>query len=253
MGALHDGHLSLVRRSLEENDLTVASIFVNPIQFNDKNDLEKYPRNNEEDRRLLEQAGCDILFLPPTVEIYPSKPNVKVGIKGMDSQMEGKFRQDHFSGVAVVVLKLFNIILPHRAYFGQKDYQQYKIIDQLAKDLSYDIQVKMAPTVREESGLAMSSRNKRLGADEKLVASELYRSLKLGATELKKSRDVQQVKEVVREKLQSTGSFEIDYFEIADADNLTSLEAINSHKRVVLCAALHLGNVRLIDNMIVEL
>ena len=180
MGALHDGHLSLIKRSGKENDLTVCSIFVNPIQFNNPADLEKYPRMPEKDSELLKTAGCDVVFLPSTEEIYPGGKTVTVDVDfGMlDKVMEGKFRPGHFSGVAVVVKTLLDIVEPDRAYFGKKDYQQLAVIRHMVNTLHMPVEIVACETVREPDGLAMSSRNLRLTPEERERAPEIYHVLR---------------------------------------------------------------------------
>ena len=177
MGTLHKGHLSLLQRSKDENDISLCSIFVNPIQFNNKQDLEKYPRTLEEDCRKLEQAGCDIVFAPSVDEMYPEKVKMQYDFGHLDKVMEGKHRPGHFNGMAVVVKKLFDICIPHRAYFGEKDFQQLMIIRELVKMNKIPVTVIGCAIIREDDGLAMSSRNTRLSPHERSIAPEIHKTL----------------------------------------------------------------------------
>ncbi len=251
MGALHEGHLSLVRASKGENEVTLATIFVNPIQFNNASDLEKYPRTLENDLLLLEKSGCDALFAPDEQEMYASPPSIKMDFGNLEKVMEGAFRPGHFSGVGVVVAKLFNIIKPNHAYFGQKDLQQFLVIQQMVKDLSFPIRVHACPIIRESDGLAMSSRNVRLSPQNRPVAAQLYQAL-LRAKEMAPKEGVEKTKQMVASFIGQNSAFTLEYFEIADGVSLASVADIASHKRVALCIAVYLDGVRLIDNVVME-
>lgn len=248
MGALHQGHLQLVRRSRDENDLTGCSIFVNPIQFNNPEDLSKYPRTLEEDLRLLEETGCDFVFVPSVEEMYPAPVEEKYDFGELERVMEGAHRPGHFNGVAVVVRKLLDISQPDRAYFGEKDFQQLRIIQALVKMEKMPVEIVPCPTVREADGLAMSSRNRRLSDEERAVAPEIFQTL-LQAKAMVKKVPVEEVKRISKARLESKG-FRVDYFEIADAGTLQTITGWEGNERIIACVAVFLGEVRLIDNMI---
>jgi pantoate--beta-alanine ligase len=248
MGALHEGHLSLVRISKNQNDFTVASIFVNPTQFNDKSDLKKYPRMPERDQKMLSDAGCDALFMPSEQEIYP-EPDTRVfdfGILG--SVMEGEHRPGHFNGVAQVVTRLFDIVRPHKAYFGLKDFQQLAIIKKVTSDLNYPVDIIPCPIIREQDGLAMSSRNMLLSREEHESALILSKSLFM-ARDMKPLNTPGEVKEKVTGIIKSTPGFELEYFEIVHATSLLPVGSWGSGEEIVGCLAARVGKVRLIDNI----
>lgn len=253
MGALHQGHLKLISTSKAENDLTICSIFVNPTQFNNESDLTNYPRKIEEDKVLLKEHGCDILFAPSNEEMYPQKAVLKLDFGFLEKNMEGKFRQGHFNGVGLVVGKLFNIINPDKAYFGQKDIQQFFIVQQLVKDLSFPVQLVRIPTVREADGLAMSSRNTRLSPTLRKKAPIIYHTLLNSAEQLKEGRDIGEIKDYVRELFLDDNDFKLEYFEVASSESLEVLTSIPQKGEVILCIAIHLGDVRLIDNLFIIL
>lgn len=247
MGALHAGHIALVRRARHENALATCSIFVNPIQFNNPEDLRKYPRTLEDDLRMLREAGCDMVFVPEVDEMYPEPVVTKYDFGPLERVMEGKFRPGHFNGVAVVVGRLLRIMEPQRAYFGEKDFQQLRIIQSLVQMESLPVEIVPCPTIREAGGLAMSSRNRRLTEAERTVAPEIFRTL----SEVKSKAGkvpVGELKAWAAERITSLG-MEVEYFEIADPETLQSVE--NWDEKPVLRAfvACFLGNVRLIDNM----
>ena len=250
MGALHDGHLELIRISRQENDLTVCSIYVNPAQFNNASDLEKYPRTLASDTALLEAAGCDAIFAPANAEMYATPSQLHFDMGHLDKILEGEFRPGHFSGVALVVSKLFNIVAPTRAYFGQKDFQQLKVIMKLVEELMFDIELRSVPIVREATGLAMSSRNQRLNAEEKERATVFYRSLLLAKDLLKKGESIIPVREKVKQLCESEPAVRLEYFEWVDTVNLKPAENVSS--QTILLIAGYVGEVRLIDNLIVE-
>jgi len=254
MGALHPGHLSLVNQAKKQNNIVVCSIFVNPTQFNDPEDFKKYPITLEKDILILEEAGCDILFIPSVEDIYPDGTNdlkhYELGF--LETVLEGKFRPGHFQGVCQVMHHLLEIVLPNNLYLGQKDYQQCMLIKKLIELMELDklIKVHICPTLREEDGLAMSSRNSRLLPDDRIKATTISAALRFIKENLK-AGDTKQIKEKARQMLSQKG-FRIDYIEIADADLLELVENWNGKQKVVALAAAFLNNVRLIDNMVIN-
>jgi pantoate--beta-alanine ligase len=252
MGALHDGHLSLIRASKAQNDLTVCSIYINPTQFNNPTDLAKYPKTVEKDIAMLQQGGCDVLFLPDNSTMYKKEGGLKLDFGVLDKVLEGEFRPGHFSGVALVVSKFFNIIQPDRAYFGQKDFQQFKVINRLVEELKFNIELPFIPTMREADGLAMSSRNLRLNPEERVKALIFFKSLQLGKEELLKGTSLSVVKNKVKSLFETTSGVRLEYFEIANAENLTVLENVGSSVNCIMLIAGFVGEIRLIDNMFVK-
>ena len=250
MGALHKGHASLINQSMNETDVTVCSLFVNPIQFNNTSDLDTYPRDLKKDVDFLEKLGCHILFHPTVKEMYPHPPVVKFAFGDMEKFMEGAFREGHFSGVALVVSKLFNLVKPHKAYFGQKDLQQYVIVEKMVKDMNIDLDLICAPIVREKSGLAISSRNQRLSEEQKAVASNLYKALLLGQELLAGNYDISSAKQEVSNFISRWQDICLEYFEIVNIRTLETVDYIDKGKEVALCIAAYVGSVRLIDNVI---
>lgn len=250
MGALHEGHISLVNRALLENDVVVVSIFVNPIQFNKQADLDNYPRTIEMDCLKLELAGCHAIFNPSVEEMYPAPDTRNFDFGPLEQVMEGEFRPGHFNGVAIVVSKLFDIVEPDKAYFGQKDFQQLAIIRQLVKMTNSPVEIIGCPTLREESGLAMSSRNLRLSEKERDEAVLIYRALSHAREMAQTNSKATAIKAMVDELFQKNTNLELEYFEIADAETLMPLNNLNESKQVVACIAAWLNGVRLIDNMI---
>jgi len=249
MGALHEGHLQLLRTAARETDVTICSIFVNPTQFNNPEDFKLYPRLPQADTILLEQNKCDVLFAPSAPEMYAEPLQLAFNFGALETVMEGKFRPGHFNGVAAVVSKLFHLIKPHKAYFGQKDLQQFAIIRRLVIDLSFDLELVCHPIIREADGLAMSSRNRRLTEPERQVAPHLYQALQL-AQHLLATKSVAAAKVAVINYLQAFKEIKLEYFEIADAHTLQPLEAITTGKQIALCVAAFVGEVRLIDNIV---
>lgn len=247
MGALHNGHLSLIDKSKSENELTICSIFVNKEQFNNSEDFNKYPINTDVDIKLLEKNGCDILFLPTSDEIYSEKPIIKFDFGHLETTMEGAFRPGHFSGVALIVSKLFNIVNPNKAYFGQKDFQQLAIIKQLVKDLSFNIDIVSCPTIREQNGLAMSSRNLRLSKSEQGEAALIYKSLEM-TKDLLIKKPISEIKSELK-NIFNNSNIDLEYLEIVDSNTLISINEYNIENETTICIAAHLGNVRLIDNI----
>lgn len=249
MGALHEGHLELIRNSQNDNSVTICSIFVNPSQFNNPSDLQKYPRTPDLDIALLKKLGCDALFCPEVETMYDSQSFVRFDFGHLDKVMEGEFRPGHFSGVALIVSKLFHIIEPDIAYFGQKDWQQFAIIRQLTKELKFNITLKSIPTWREASGLAMSSRNARLTSAQREKAVNLNRVLREAIEHLKNGKSVSYVKNDVKTRLGNDSEIKLEYFEVADSENLKALDDVRESARPILCIAAFVGEVRLIDNM----
>ena len=248
MGALHEGHLSLMRRAKEENDLLAVSIFVNPIQFNNAQDLEKYPRDLAKDRALLEQEGCDVLFAPDADEMYPEPETTVYDFGPLEQVMEGASRKGHFNGVAVVVYKLFEIIRPDKAYFGEKDFQQLAIIKELVRKYKLPVEIVPCPIVREKDGLAMSSRNERLMENERKIAPKISQILKEAKTKTEELNPAE-LKIWVTEQFEKEPQFRLDYFEIADDTYLQTVENWNKNTGTMGFVAVFLGNVRLIDNI----
>ncbi len=253
MGYLHEGHLSLVRCARSENDVTVVSIYVNPTQFGPTEDYKEYPRDVERDLKLLENEGVDFAFIPSDEEMYPEEVLTNVHVRKLTDGLCGARRPGHFDGVCLVVSKLFNIVKPHKAYFGKKDYQQYRVIERMVKDLNFDIQVVPCPIVREKDGLAMSSRNIYLSPKERRDATSLYRSLLLAQELIKNGeRDVEVIKKKMEEFLKKVESIrKIDYIEIVD--KYTLQPAIEISGRELIAIAVYVGKARLIDNLEVEL
>jgi pantoate--beta-alanine ligase len=239
----------LVKQSLNQTDFTIVSVFVNPLQFNNASDLEKYPRTFEADTELLQLAGCHAVFFPSTKVMYQTSAQVTLDFGTLDKMLEGKFRPGHFSGVGVIVSKLFNIIHPDVAYFGQKDYQQYLVISKLVQDLSFPVRLVCGDIVREPNGLAMSSRNQRLSPEEKKIAAILYQSL----TKTKEWLYLRSIIEIRREveALLSSQGIRLEYFELADRTNLNLMTHFDASIPSILLIAAYLGEVRLIDNIIV--
>jgi len=248
MGFLHQGHLSLIDRARRKNDIVVASIFVNPTQFGPKEDLDRYPRDAAGDQVKCEGAGVDVLFLPQALEMYPEKPAVFVTVEGVSEVLEGALRPGHFRGVATIVAKLFNIVKPHRAYFGQKDFQQCVVIRRMAAGLNLDVEVVVLPTVREQDGLAMSSRNSYLGEEERRIASTIWRALSEGERLYRAGqRDAAAIQGAVRSELMRESGLSIDYIELVDPEGLMPQAVIES--RTVMLVAVRVGHTRLIDNL----
>jgi pantoate--beta-alanine ligase len=252
MGALHEGHLSLVKASQSHNQITVSTIFVNPTQFNNPADLLKYPRTLERDTELLKEVRCDVLFSPENEELYPEKSVVKLDFGHLDKVMEGEFRPGHFSGVGLVVSKLFHIIEPDHAYFGQKDWQQFAVISRLVDELKFNIRIHSVPTLREKDGLAFSSRNLRLNPQQRVSAGVFYQALVQAKKEIKAGKRIADVKNFVREFVEKTPDVRHEYFEVAESSNLNLLDNVNGAKRPIMCIAGYVGEVRLIDNMFLD-
>ncbi len=251
MGALHEGHLSLVTRSAEENDLTVCSIFVNPTQFNDPSDLARYPRPVESDIRKLTKTGCDLLFMPDAEEIYPEEESWHMELGELERVMEGKFRPGHYQGVTQVVKKLFDLVAPDRAYFGQKDYQQFLVIGELVRQFSIPLELVCCPTQREADGLAMSSRNIHLSPEERKEAVLLSKALFL-IRSLANEMSPAEARDKGLELLGSSPLIQVEYLEIAHADTLRPVTDWNEASRVIALVAVRIGQTRLIDNLFIK-
>lgn len=252
MGALHEGHLSLVRRSKQENEKTIVSIFINPLQFGPSEDFNRYPRDIDDDAEKLVREEADILFMPDASLMYPKGFTTRVEVAKISDKLCGFFRPGHFIGVATIVAKLFLIVKPTRAYFGQKDYQQALIIRKLVKDLNMDVDVIMCPTIREENGLAMSSRNMYLDQAQRTASAVIYRSLKETAGLLESGIiDTRHLKEMMHEKiLREPSVSKIDYAGVYDPQTLEEISDIQDE--MLLAVAVWIGNTRLIDNMLVN-
>jgi pantoate--beta-alanine ligase len=251
MGALHRGHLSLIKASQAENDLTISSIYVNPTQFNNASDLQKYPRLLDTDTQMLKEVRCDVLFCPDDAEMYPDKSMLTINFGHLDKIMEGKFRPSHFSGVALVVSKLFNITEPDKAYFGQKDWQQFAVISRLVEEFKFPLKLRSIPTLREDDGLALSSRNLRLNTDQRARAGVFYRALNKAKQAFIAGDDLEKIKTDVKQIVEAEPDVKLEYFELADSVNLTLLENVSASEKPIMCIAGYVGDVRLIDNMFV--
>ena len=248
MGYLHEGHQSLVARSASENDLTVVSIFVNPLQFAEGEDYGTYPRDLDRDLKMCAAAGAELVFAPLTEEMYPQTPITSVAVKGLNAVLEGRYRPTHFDGVTTVVTKLFAMFGPGRAYFGEKDYQQLAIIRRMAADLSMPVEVVGCPTFRESDGLAMSSRNVYLTAEERPAATVLWRSLQAGRDAVVEgSRDPDEVEAVMAAVLAAEPMASTDYAAVVDAATLDRPDVLAGELRLLVAA--HVGKARLIDNL----
>lgn len=248
MGYLHEGHLSLVRRSVKENDATIVSIFVNPMQFGPKEDFKKYPRDFKRDEEMLKAVGTDVIFYPTANQMYPKHYYTYVNVENITEGLCGKSRRGHFRGVATVVAKLFNIVKPDIAYFGQKDAQQATVIKKMAQNLNMDLKIRVMPTLREQDGLAMSSRNAYLNPEERKSAAILYKSLLL-AKQMTQKGETNPKRIINRMKglINNVDSSRIDYIEIVDAETLQPVKKIKGE--ILIALAVYIGKTRLIDNL----
>jgi pantoate--beta-alanine ligase len=251
MGALHQGHLSLIEKAVSENKTVIVTIFVNPTQFNDKNDLKHYPRNLKADLELLKKSGCNLVFAPETNEIYPEPDTRTFDFGLLDKVMEGKHRKGHFNGVAQIVSTLFELIGPDKAYFGLKDYQQLVIIKKLVKMLNLEVEIVPCPIIREPGGLAMSSRNELLSPKERKNASVIYKTLSEANNQIGK-KSVKELINWVINKINSNPFLTVDYFEIVNDDNLQPVNSWNEDCKKIACIAAFCGKVRLIDNYVLN-
>jgi pantoate--beta-alanine ligase len=251
MGALHAGHLSLVRAAIAESQPVIVSIFVNPTQFGPSEDFQKYPRTIDADRKKLEDAGVDYLFAPEAAEIYPPGFRTWVNVEGLSERLEGRARQGHFRGVTTVVLKLLEIVQPQRVLFGRKDAQQARIIRQMARDLHVDSEIVVGPIVREPDGLAMSSRNAYLQPDERRAATSLFRALDSARLSIARGeRDALRLTAAMREALRAEPLGDLDYAELVDAETLEPVTRLRGACLALLAA--RIGAIRLIDNLLIE-
>ena len=248
MGALHAGHASLVKRSVAENDATVVSVFVNPTQFNDKTDLEKYPRTLEADCRLLDECGATIAFAPSVEEVYPEPDTRRFSYAPLDTVMEGKYRPGHFNGVCQVVSKLFDMVKPDRAYFGEKDFQQLAIIREMVRQMHFPLQIVGCPIVREADGLALSSRNKRLTPEQRTEALQISQTL-FASVEYAKSHTVAETKQFVEDRIAAAPGLRLEYFSLVDGNTLQDVSAWDDSTYIVGCITVFCEEVRLIDNI----
>lgn len=244
MGALHSGHYSLLERARQENDIVVCSIFVNPVQFNNAEDLEKYPRTLEQDLAYIEKVA-DIVFAPTVDEVFPTPPTEKYDFGTLETVMEGAFRPGHFNGVGVIVKRLFDWTEPHRAYFGEKDFQQLAIIQELVRQYALNIKIIPCPIVREASGLALSSRNARLSETDRTTAAKIHQILESS----RNCSTLQETQHFVEEEIAKVPEFTLDYFAIANARTLQPIENFSDAETVIGCIAVFIGGVRLIDNV----
>lgn len=250
MGALHQGHASLVKQCVADNDITIVSVFLNPTQFNDPKDLERYPRTFEEDCKILNEVGADIVFAPTPKEMYPTPDNRHFEFPPTSTVMEGAKRPGHFNGVCQVVSRLFYITKPHNAYFGEKDWQQICVIKQLVKYLDLDINIIECPIIREESGLAMSSRNSLLTSEERAIAANIYRILKESVAK-KDSLSVDELQQEVINSINAIDQLEVEYFEIVDGNTLETVHSWDDSPYIVGCITVYCGAtpIRLIDHI----
>ena len=247
MGALHEGHMSLIERSVEECDYTVSSIFINPLQFNSKQDFEKYPVDLESDRKMLKKAGCDLLFMPDTHNFYEKKPITSFSFGEIENILEGQFRPGHFNGVGIVLSRLFNLVEPDFAYFGEKDLQQLYLIKQLVKDLAFRVQIIGCETKRELSGLALSSRNRRLDDKALNLAPQLYQLLNNLKKGVLQGRDYNDLKK--SELISLDSAFDVEYLEMVKLPEFNIVNQTESGIDYAICVAAELSGIRLIDNI----
>ena len=253
MGALHEGHISLIDLARKENDIVVCTIYVNPTQFNNSQDFENYPVSLEEDFSILEKHRCDVIFHPGNEEMYSDNECISFEVGRLDTIMEGLHRKGHFPGVARVVTKFFNIIRPDRAYFGQKDLQQFVLIDNLNTSLKFGIELKRLPIVREKDGLAMSSRNRRLSLEQREKAVVFYQALEKAKDLISEGKDPTFVKDEITKRFDALPGVSMEYFEVVEATSLAPLSTLNAGTDIALCIAGFVGGIRLIDNMILQL
>ena len=249
MGALHQGHLDLVEKSISSQDVTIVSIFVNPTQFNNPEDFKKYPKTLESDLEKLEKSGVDYVFLPTIETMYPNQVSLKMDFGALEGVLEGKFRPGHFNGVGIIVSKLFHIIKPHTAFFGQKDLQQVAVIKRLVQDLSFDIKIEVVPTRREEDGLAMSSRNLRLSNEERKSALILFQCLNFAKTQLLEGQSWVEIRRQIEETFTQIKEAELEYVDLVNPDTFEQLIELNPDIPNSVCIAGFIGQIRLIDNM----
>ena len=248
MGALHEGHASLVKRSVKENGVTVVSVFVNPTQFNDKGDLERYPRTLEADCQLLEALGTDCVFVPTVEEVYPEPDTRVFDFDPLDKVMEGVYRPGHFNGVAQIVSKLFMYVEPDRAYFGEKDFQQLAIIREMVRQMDFKLEIVGCPIVREADGLALSSRNALLTPEQRITALAISKAL-FTSVDYAKEHSLEETKQMVEQAIADTEGLELEYYEVVNGDTLQPVAAWDDADYIVGCITVYCGKVRLIDNI----
>lgn len=248
MGALHEGHASLVERSIKENEVTIVSVFVNPTQFNDKGDLERYPRTLEADCQLLKKLGADCVFAPTVEEVYPEPDTRQFDFTPLDKVMEGIYRPGHFNGVAQIVSKLFIYVEPDRAYFGEKDFQQLAIIREMVRQMNFDLEIVGCPIVREQDGLALSSRNALLTLEQRHTALAISKSL-FTSVDYAKSHSLTETKQMVENSIAATDGLELEYYEVVDGNTLQPVSSWDDADYIVGCITVYCGKVRLIDNI----
>ena len=248
MGALHEGHASLVKRSVEENSVTVVSVFVNPTQFNDKGDLERYPRMLDADCALLTSLGADCVFAPSVEEVYPEPDTRVFDFTPLDKVMEGVYRPGHFNGVAQIVSKLFMYVQPDRAYFGEKDFQQLAIIREMVRQLNLKLEIVGCPIVRETDGLALSSRNALLTSEQRVTALNISKTLFI-SLEYAKEHTLEETKQMVMDTIASTEGLELEYYEVVNGVTLQTVHTWDDAEYIVGCITVYCGKVRLIDNI----
>lgn len=252
MGALHEGHLDLIKASKKTCNITVVSIFVNPIQFNNAEDFEKYPVLTDQDLSLLRKEEVDYVFLPSKETIYPESPVLSFNFGNLENVLEGEFRPGHFSGVGIIVSKLFNIIRPTIAFFGQKDLQQVAIIKRMVLDLSFPLEIQVVPTKREKDGLALSSRNMRLTSTEREKALLLIKSLNQAKNELLTGKSWLEVRNKVQQLFEEEPLTQLEYFELVHPETFEVFSEFDPHEKSSICVASFVGNVRLIDNLLIN-
>ncbi|MBN1621550.1 MAG: pantoate--beta-alanine ligase [Endomicrobiales bacterium] len=252
MGALHEGHLSLIKRARKENDVVVVSIFVNPKQFGPNEDYLRYPRPFNRDKQICSDSGVDFIFVPPVSSIYSKGYLTYVQVEKMSDALCGRFRPGHFRGVTTIVAKLFNIVMPAKAYFGMKDYQQLKIIERMARDLNFPVEIIPCPVIRERSGLALSSRNQYLSRDEFNKSSKIFEALKIaeGLIKDQKVKEAKKVAQKIYSHIKKIPNAEIDYIRISDPETLESVTFISLP--VLIAVAVWIGRARLIDNIVIK-
>jgi pantoate--beta-alanine ligase len=250
MGALHDGHLALVSKSIAQNDITICSIFINPLQFNKPEDLLKYPVDLEGDLKKLQDVGCQIAFTPNTKEFYPVKPLTELKFGSLSEILEGEFRPGHFSGMAIVVARLINLSRASKAYFGLKDLQQFLIVKRMCMDLAVPCKIIPCEIIREGDGLAMSSRNRRLGASERKIAPKIYKLLCLIRDECLKSADIESAATKINPKEFLGNEFNLEYLELIKLPEFEKASTLDSNSEYAICIAAYISGIRLIDNII---
>lgn len=252
MGALHQGHLSLIEQASQENDIVICSIYVNPAQFNNQDDLQKYPRTLEKDKDKLTGYDNVQLFLPTNQEMYPQEPKISFNFGYLEHIMEGKHRPGHFNGVGIIITKFLHLVQPTKTYFGQKDLQQSLIIDRLIKDLSFEVELVICPTVREKDGLAMSSRNQRLDKEQRGQASKISEVLFKAKEMFLAKNDLGYIQQTAVDFLKDNG-IKLEYFHIVDQENLKEIHSIEGVHKVAICMAGYIAEIRLLDNVLLEI